>query len=446
MNSFAISTTTSWGADPISFEGGDVLGDLFEESSFVFADTAGLRGSFDSVVLAANAAAASKRKLGAKAEPEEPNQKRIKTKLGGAPASLAHVIEASTEADGALLMDEAELLALSDALTDSSDSFGEEESGFDEDSNSGESDDEEDFYDVGAGGEEGGCGSKGKKGGKSGKKARGNYACSKCGQAKRGHVCVFQPRLRRRAAAAAAVSVPEDAAAATTAAGVPTPRVLQQQRLAKVASAPPAAAAARVDAGTGASKEYSFAATAAPKMTSTASQCELEPAAAVRELYLDAQGFPESYAHGILADPTFCVAAARTVTVRRAAPKAYRPRATASSGSGPDMASSAAAAAAAALAMPFSTGLGMGMGPSAFHYGLPPLDPLSLFRGPLGGGGVAGGAAPGLTLNHLALLFSSFQHSIAQNMPPPAGEIDPALSALFFPMAGMPQLSARREA
>jgi len=162
-------------------------------------------------------------------------------------------------------------------------------------------------------------------------------------------------------------------------------------------------------------------------MCSTGSQCELEPSNTVRELYLDSQGFPESYSQGILADPLFNLGTARTVTVSRPAPKSYKPRAKTSSscGAGPDLMG-------AMSSSPFLSHPLLGQ----------PLDPLGLMRGP--------GLAPSLTLNHLALLMSSYQHSLAHSLPHSlahgSGEIDPALASLFFPVTStMPQVMGRRE-
>mmetsp|Transcript_84757 Transcript_84757/g.169646 ORF Transcript_84757/g.169646 Transcript_84757/m.169646 type:complete len:572 (+) Transcript_84757:151-1866(+) len=133
--------------------------------------------------------------------------------------------------------------ALSDTLSDSTDSF---DSGFDEDSDDDEERDDEGDADayglVGAGAGGGGAGRKGVKtlqdahgnmaknksgggggGGRGGgggghKKARGNYACSKCGLPKRGHVCHIQPRARgRRGSAAAAAAAAEHASALVSA-------------------------------------------------------------------------------------------------------------------------------------------------------------------------------------------------------------------------------------
>jgi len=223
--------------------------------------------------------------------------------------------------------------------------------------------------------------------------------------------------------------------------------LLQQQRLAKVMSA--GMPVERCEASVGPSTERLPLVVVTPKMTSTGSQCELEPANTLRELCLDAQGFAESYAQGILADPSFNLATARTVLVSRPNPKNYRPRAsksTASCGAGPD---SSAAAATNPLAPPPLPPSMLSMLPMSLLSSMPPMPPsfggpggldfLSLLRGPplppLGPGLGPSPFGPGLGLSHLALLMNSYQQM--QHMPPHTGELDPSLSSLLF-LSGFP--------
>jgi len=354
------------------------------------------------------------------------------------------VVEVS--ADGTDVLDEADLLALSDAFSgEDNDSCPDDESGNDSEASGScaqdeeESEDEEDAFAE--------DGSILAKKGKGSKKARGNYACSKCGLPKRGHICAFQPRVRRRGAsaalaAAAAARLPSTpgapgssamaAMAAAAGGGAVRPAVVKQAS-ARPAARPKAAAssgpAQRCEMAAGPSVEFTLRAAlsagagsasagsgsgssvAAPVTCSTGSQCELDGANAVRELYLDAQGFPESYAGGILNDPTFCLATARTVTVSRPPPKSYCSKASASCGAGPDAVSVASAPLVAGHGLGGPFGLAGLLGAHASgSLSATASDPLSLLRAP-GGHPASGG---GLTLNHLALLMSSYQHSIAQ--------------------------------
>jgi hypothetical protein len=74
-------------------------------------------------------------------------------------------------------------------------------------------------------------------------------------------------------------------------------------------------------------------------------------------------------------------------------------------------------------------------------------DPLSLLQQPLLGGQLGGHHAhvsPVLTLNHLALLMSSYQKNLAQHAFQnglAGGDLDPAVAALLFPGITLPQLS-----
>jgi len=400
------------------------LGDFFDSSSFGFIDPS-IRGSFDGV---ANKPVSKRKEL---SEPKEPSTKRIKAELGTDEPGVFNVIETS-ELDGpsSQLLNDEEILALSDALSEATDSF-DEESAFDDesgdDSLSGAEDgpEDDDFDDAHASSDQ----LSAKKSKSGDKKARGNYACSKCGMAKRGHMCAFQPRIRRRAGGSggsAAVAVVPSSGGASIPAGIP--RLASSNKAAPRIKAAVAAAepVQRCEMAAGPSALF-VVAPKGPVMCSTGSQCELEPSNTVRELYLDSQGFPESYSQGILADPLFNLGTARTVTVSRPAPKSYKPRAKTSSscGAGPDLMG-------AMSSSPFLSHPLLGQ----------PLDPLGLMRGP--------GLAPSLTLNHLALLMSSYQHSLAHSLPHSlahgSGEIDPALASLFFPVTStMPQVMGRRE-
>jgi len=468
--------------------------------------------------------------------------------------------------------------ALSDTLSDSTDSF---DSGFDEDSDDDEERDDEGDADayglVGAGAGGGGAGRKGVKtlqdahgnmaknksgggggGGRGGgggghKKARGNYACSKCGLPKRGHVCHIQPRARGRRGSAAAAAAAASSAAAAAAAAPPslsssatavrfggaegggtadavagsttlaetvleagagkhamTARQAQKRLRAallanKTAAGPsfegssaqttnttkaaaaaaalskaaeesswaeksaslvqPRTKAVKVNSSCGPSSEYSANRVGNPRqgggggfgpfgfpaprpvvrLCHAASQCELGSVSAsgpssggnsVRELYLDCQGFPESYCQGILSDPTFNVLTAKTVTVRRPHPKAYKPprtAATASCGSGPDgvsgvsgglLASSSAsslsaasAAAAAASMLQQATAAASSLSPAS-----PFPQPFNPFAHAMqqqqlkpGGGGVPGvGAANHATAHTTAQLLHAAVASLGQ--------------------------------
>lgn len=355
--------------------------------------------------------------------PTFPTGKRVKSKLG---TPTANVIESNDE------LNDEELLALSDAFSgESSDSF-DEESLMGEDSDDSADDESEftgEFYGL-----EDGPDLAGKPKPAGDKKARGNYSCSKCGMAKRGHVCALQPEVPRRRNGLLAVPSTVFAAPATGSAAGSARASVKSSRVAKPS-------AVRCEAGAGPSDAYDFVrSAAAPKMVCTASQCELEAANTVRELFVEAQGFPESYMSGILCDPSFNLATAKTVTVSKHSKSSYKPRVKSSMGCGPDS-----------------------MAPSSFltHQGsfLNPADPLGLMRG---------AAAGPLALNHLALLMSTFQHGFAQQqgmphqfpglmghmphqfpgmpgMPGMPGEIDPALASLFFPMAGcMPPQMVRQ--
>lgn len=420
----------------------------------------------------------------------EAETKRNKLELADKPASFANVIE-ETSFDRAvggrqggpqdevpLMLDDQEVLALSDALSEdaiSSDSFDEGESGedesADEDNEEAELGDDEDDDAVSGKAQGGGRPSGGKtvQGVRrkasaagatkkqqsitaagaatgAGKKARGNYACSKCGLPKRGHVCMIQPRVRRRPAAAAAAAA---AAAGMTSAGPftghlatskhVTARQAQKMRtaaaaaaaasLAKVAedakplkpftvspttaSSASVAAAAKpvmVDSAAGSCTEYGTPPAALPvvdaprvpviRMCHAETQCELDSGNTVRELYLDSQGFPESYAQGILADPTFCVATARTITVSRPPPKNYKPSAPSktTSSCGPDglfpaaaPAGSAAPASAASSLLQAAAAAAAAAGggllghhpfaPSHLHHRQPAVAPASASAG-----------------------------------------------------------------
>lgn len=394
---------------------------------------------------------ATKRKANSKGGSVETNaaSKRVKAKV-------ANVIDPADADESGLLTDD-EILALSDALTEGSDF--DDDSGFsgddsilggagddedDDDEDEGELDD--DYFSRGpSDGLDGDGGAGSKKFKVNDKKARGNYACSKCGQAKRGHVCALQPRSRRRPAGAA-LEAPGSCAEAAAAAPRPSHAraAPQQGRLGKTASSSAAAASVRrMDSAAGASAAalgglgFAPASFGGPKMCSTGSQCEIEAAHTVRELHLDAQGFPESYAQGILADPFFDLCSAKTVTVSRPHPKAYKPKprkATSTCGVGPG-AGSGAAAALPALPPSMLSMLPMGLlgpMPSALPPAMNPpgLDLLALLRGPAG-------LSPQMSLNHLALLMSSYNH-MAHAMPQLSGDFDPALAALFFPAAGLP--------
>lgn len=371
---------------------------------------------------------------------EQQATKRSKTMLGAEfTGMLAHVIE-ETMPESSLLMNDEEFLALSDALTDSSDSFDEE---------SGESADEFAFEDEEVVNEDG---TTEKKAASAGKKTRGNYACSKCGLAKRGHICAFQPRLRRRAGGMAPVMVQ---GALMVPAGL-DPARQQQLRIAKVP-------VGRCDMAVGPSTEYVFSESALPsRLCSTGTQCELEAGNAVRDLYLDAQGFPESYAQGILADPGFNVATAKTITVSRPIPKSYKPRGKlmTSCGVGPDSATAPSSCNTVASALPVPPSIMLPPPPTPFPMpplsmpmpfpmAMPPMpmnpfapfDPLSVFRaGFLANSLQAPQPLPtGLNMNHLAALLSSYPpgSQMMPQMPQVAAhssDAEPSLNLL--PMMG----------
>jgi len=401
-------STPSW-ANPISInpfgEGSEEpLGDLFEPSAF---------DGFDPLAPSPRPFAPKRKGDEEHALPAraDGSSKRSKSSKLGSKSSFAHVIEPTGDLEE-MPLNEEDLLALSDALTDSADSFDESSVFDEEESNDSAGEDDDDFF--------------GKGDDEAGKKSRGNYACSKCGMAKRGHMCAFQPRIRRRTGGSggpAAAAVVPTSGGASIPAGLPRIASSKAAPRIKIAAAEPVQ---RCEMAVGPSALF-VVAPKGPAMVSTGSQCELEPSNTVRELYLDSQGFPESYAHGIQADPLFNLGTARTVTVSRPAPKSYKPRSKTSSscGAGPDLMS-------AMSSSPFLSHPLLGQ----------PLDPLGLMRGP--------GLAPSLTLSHLALLMSSYQHSLAHAMPHSlahgSGEIDPALASLFFPVTStMPQAMGRRE-
>mmetsp|Transcript_19669 Transcript_19669/g.44652 ORF Transcript_19669/g.44652 Transcript_19669/m.44652 type:complete len:331 (+) Transcript_19669:178-1170(+) len=206
------------GAPGFGSESDAALGELFDGSSFSFEN--GPTAFSDLATFAVNRMGSSKRKESHPSHVESSNapaSKKLKPALGGSFANVIEEPEHSTgEHEGELLMDD-DILALSDALTDALT----EEDSYDEDSNSEEEEEEEEegFGDDGFGDEDsltseapdvgatgkgvrkrglGGKKGKGGSGGAGGKKARGNYACSKCGMPKRGHSCAVQPRVRRR--------------------------------------------------------------------------------------------------------------------------------------------------------------------------------------------------------------------------------------------------------
>eukprot|EP00615_Pteridomonas_danica_P008357 CAMPEP_0114330636 /NCGR_PEP_ID=MMETSP0101-20121206/1888_1 /TAXON_ID=38822 ORGANISM="Pteridomonas danica, Strain PT" /NCGR_SAMPLE_ID=MMETSP0101 /ASSEMBLY_ACC=CAM_ASM_000211 /LENGTH=399 /DNA_ID=CAMNT_0001460723 /DNA_START=272 /DNA_END=1471 /DNA_ORIENTATION=+ len=347
-----------------------------------------------------------------KSEFEQPSNKKSKSKLSGVKDdSLANIIEVNNNEDiGGLLMDE-DIRALSDSFSDSFD----DESG--DDSVEGD-------YDISDDKD---------------KKSRGNYACSKCGLPKRGHLCVFQPRSRRRGAMIGAVDMSD-------ASNQRRLRISETEALSHtkfMSSGPSLKCDAQVGAD-GATGMISWKETTdqsvSSNMVSTGTQCALDAGGTVRELYLDAQGFPESYANGIIADPSFDVRTAKTITVSRPAPKSYKPKATtASSGAGPD----SAVPCAAPLLPPFvpptqsqrvlpshnrPLDLGVNYLPSTSGLALP--TNMGALGGLPGLGGVNGN--PLLNMNHLALLMNSYQ---LQNQNPVDDQttIDPALASLFFP-------------
>ena len=450
----------------------------------------------------------------------------------------------------------------------------------------------------------GGGGSSGSGNGPLGKVERGNYACSKCGQPKRGHVCAFQPRQRRRnphsntarsssaagtghatssvgavlPAAAAASSAASEARAGIGNAAMSSSSVVGAApgtvRNPRHASKIPAAAATTAAVNSAASVHLDTATPAAaatvkaavvvgpdgkcdmavgadrphasrrrgggkgkasrgsgnhnigkgngrggvvmPANTCCASaQAEMDSAKTVRELYLDAQGFPESYVGGLQADPSFDWVNAPTVQVRRPHPKSYTPparrfpmvtcatgpdssnnhntsvlngnSATTTMGALPSLlggngfsalrnyslsAGNMAAAAAAAAALlggnnalptganastaaagstsldPLALSLGANVSTAAAAAaGSTSLDPLSMLSG-LGGGNIPaagvtgcgtggiGGGGP-LTLQHLAILMSSYQHTLSQS-----GALLPLQTNAGFPPLPLPSVAA----
>ena len=130
-----------------------------------------------------------------------------------------------------------------------------------------------------------------------GKSKRGNYLCSKCNLPKKGHICQYQARIRRRGGSSGTRL---------------TPRQLQAARLARNSKNIPASTTKR------------FSKSSTPRMVSTGTQCEIGDSV-LRSIHLDAQGFPESYANGIFADPSFCIGNAPKVVVSRPPPKNYVP-------------------------------------------------------------------------------------------------------------------------
>jgi hypothetical protein len=236
---------------------------------------------------------------------------------------------------------------------------------------------------------------------KKGEKARGNYACAKCGLPKRGHVCAFSPHRspaldtqeNRRCAGGGGGSgggggkghlhlgaprhddsEPRALAAAFTAADAATAHKasmggMTPPKSSRCFGAGPSTPYVRRPITDNHNSPLGHA--AGPRasgmdgrpspvaMASTGSQCEVGGRAwAARELYLDAQGFAESYAWGLAFDPGFDWQAAKTVTVSRPPPRSFAASservAVASCGSGPD------AAGAAAAAMGGSSGLAAG--------------------------------------------------------------------------------------
>jgi hypothetical protein len=346
---------------------------------------------------------------------EEPSSKKSKSKLGSMSKdeSLANIIEVNNDDVNGLLMDDEEIQALSDSFSDSFD----EESG--DDSVEGEYDLDEDINTNTS----------------VDKKSRGNYACSKCGLPKRGHVCVFQPRSRRRGGVAVA---PVDMAELSNQRRLRAPESAEGISQKFMPSGPVMRCDAQVGSD-GASGAISWKDTPKPNMVSTGTQCSLDAGGTVRELYLDAQGFPESYANGILADPSFDVRTARTITVSRPAPKSYKPKVTtASSGAGPD---SIVPACTAPLLVPppfvappqiqrvlpaNNRSLDLGFLPTAGALPLP--TSMGGLNGVAGLGGINGN--PLLNMNHLAHLMNSYQ---LQNQSQVDEPIDPALASLFFP-------------
>jgi hypothetical protein len=395
-NSFNVDNEPAW-SNPIhidSFED-ETIGELFGSSGI----------SFD------NSNKLSKRKQ----EFDAPSSKKSKSKPAPkVDSSLANIINDDNE----LLMNEEEIQALSDSFSDSFD----EESG--DDSVEGE-------YDLGD-----------DESAKlaADKKSRGNYACSKCGLPKRGHVCVFQPRSRRRGGMMGPVDMSELSAQRrlrmAESEGMPQPKFM------------PVGPVMRCDAQAGSdgtAGPISWEATpmerpAGPVMVSTGTQCSLDIAGTVRELYLDAQGFPESYANGIISDPSFDVRTARTITVSRPAPKSYKPKVTtASSGAGPDSTPSHHLP-APLMVPPFiaPSQTNRSLPTNRDHHGLLGTHFLQGAAGlPLGNGlaGLGGlnlgglNGNPLLSMNHLALLMNSYQLQNQSSDEP----IDPALASLFFP-------------
>lgn len=146
---------------------------------------------------------------------------------------------------------------------------------------------------------------------KAASKKRGNYLCSKCGLPKKGHICDSEVRVRRRSSASGS-----------------TPRMTHRQRQAvrlgrntkTIATAAPVASAPAPPA----TKAAPLTRPVPVKMVSTGTQCEIGDSA-LRSLYVDSQGFPESYSNGIFADPTFCVESAPKIVVSGPPPKNYVP-------------------------------------------------------------------------------------------------------------------------
>jgi len=258
-----------------------------------------------------------------------------------------------------------------------------------------------------------------------GKKARGSYACAKCGLPKRGHVCPFQPagrapggrRDRRSAKGLVQGMVPEKfhfkslprrRAASSSSSSPP----LKASQMRSTGSGSETAYVRRpisdVDPDTGRDSDSPVA------TDSTGSQCELGGSRwSARELYLDSQGFPESYSEGILFDPGCCLATVRTVTVSRPTPKSYvpRPPTTASCGAGPDPAPGLGGLGCLELVHFFGGAAG------GLYSGLNSGDGLGCLGGGLGGGGTLSQLMDGSSAAALQALLA------AQSQPPPPSQL-----------------------
>lgn len=233
-----------------------------------------------------------------------------------------------------------------------------------------------------------------------GKSKRGNYLCSKCNLPKKGHICQYQARIRRRGGSSGTRL---------------TPRQLQAARLARNSKNIPASTTKR------------FSKSSTPRMVSTGTQCEIGDSV-LRSIHLDAQGFPESYANGIFADPSFCIGNAPKVVVSRPPPKNYvPPKTTSSCGSGPDSHSLKMPSSVPFATIPNSTQM---LDSSFFSSQFPTASPSSV---PMATDQLS-------TMQQLAMLMSTLQQSqgLVQDFGPGSSACFDTnlLASLLLPAAG----------